>query len=73
MLRIFRKRKPKVLEHSPKETLDKLKNQIGQGRRPSLETLTRDELAAAQTLITQGQAKIDQVNCRAFLVAVLKP
>jgi len=76
MFKIFRRKKPNksesVTRETPPETLQRVSAMINNGAKPILENLSREEMAAAGTLINQGKAQIDQVNCRAFLSAKLK-
>jgi hypothetical protein len=53
----------------PDETLRRLRLRIRGGGRPPLESLSREEMAAANVMITGGEAEIASYSCRLFLIA----
>lgn len=65
-------RKPKHDRNDPEFTLSALRNQIKRGGRPSLDDLSDEEMSAAATLISLGEAKIGSAACRPILMANLR-
>ncbi|MDP6345113.1 MAG: hypothetical protein QF491_16360, partial [Alphaproteobacteria bacterium] len=56
----------------PDATLRQLRARILGGARPPLESLGRDEMAAANRMISTGEAEIANYSCRLFLIAKLR-
>ena len=55
----------------PDATLKQLRSRVLGGARPHLESLDADEMAAANELISSGEAEIASYSCRLFLIAKL--
>ncbi len=56
----------------PDITLKKLRGRILGGARPPLESLSAEEMVAANTMISKGEAEIASYSCRLFLIAKLR-
>jgi len=61
----------RISHHDPDATLQQLRSRVLGGARPHLESLDRDEMVAANELITRGEAEIASYSCRLFLIATL--
>ena len=57
--------------HDPNVALQKLRTRIAKGGRPALEHLVDDEMAAANELISKGEAEIVCTGCHLYLTATL--
>lgn len=55
----------------PKRNLQQMRRRIQGGARLQLDCLSREELAAVQTLIFLGEAEIINEACKPFVVRVL--
>ncbi len=55
----------------PAVMLEKLRARVLGGGRPVLDSLSADEMVAAHTMITAGEAEIASYSCRLFLIAKL--
>lgn len=53
------------------ETLQRLRGHVLGGGHPPLDSLSKEEMVAAQDLILRGQAEITCQGCRLFLAATL--
>jgi len=58
-------------QHDPAGTLKQLRSKVCDGGRLLLDSLTAEELAAAQQLIFAGEAEIVNEACRPYLLAKL--
>lgn len=58
-------------QEDPATTLKRVRKRVSDGNRLLLDSLTADELAAAQKLIFAGEAEIVSAACKPFLVAKL--
>ena len=56
----------------PDKILKALRERIANGGRPALEDLEGEEMAAANRLISEGQAEVITSGCHLYLTATLK-
>jgi hypothetical protein len=68
---MFKYWRPNTPSDKPEETLARLRTRILGGARPPINSLSREEMAAAGQLINQGIAKIGSAACRPILLAKL--
>ena len=57
---------------NPDDLRKRMRERILGGAQPLLDSLSKDELAAAHDMIARGEAEIISHACRMFLVAKLK-
>ena len=60
------------MQSDPFSDLQKMRSRIETGARLLLDSLSREELAAVQTLIVEGKAEIINEACKPFVVRVLR-
>lgn len=68
---MFRYRRSPHSSDKPEEVLARLRSRILSGARPPIDSLSREEMAAAGDLINQGVARIGSAACRPILLAKL--
>ena len=56
----------------PKATLKRLRQRVLGGGRPALEDLVGDEMAAANVMISKGEAEVVCTGCHLYLTATLR-
>ena len=66
------KRPNRIGTRDPAVTLQRLRERILGGGRPALEDLIGDEMAAANEMISKGEAEVVCTGCHLYLTATLR-
>lgn len=61
------------MPNDPEIALRDMRRRIEEGARLLLDSLSDEELAAAHTLLSEGEAEIINEACKPFVVRVLSP
>jgi len=66
------KRPNQIGTRDPAVTLQRLRERVLGGGRPALEDLIGDEMAAANEMISKGEAEVVCTGCHLYLTATLR-
>ena len=66
------KRLNQIGTRDPAVTLQRLRERVLGGGRPALEDLIGDEMAAANEMISKGEAEVFCTGCHLYLTATLR-